>query len=138
MSNSAFFEGHVKPITTGWFEGSVAKISDPKLSNNGNEFVNVQFKLDDVTEPVFQAATLPFYDRIVMATGNNSRDPNTVTGGRVAIRIEVDEWGNKDVKRVQHIDAPRTTEQFRERRMRVTVSVPTTTESAPWDNIDGV
>lgn len=124
---SMFFEGNVQEMTTGWYDGTVKAISDLKVSQNGNEYVNVQFDLDGHTQPVFQAATQPFYDRIVLATGKTSRDPDGLVGERVAIRVEVDPWGNRDVKRVQSPAAPRTTEDFRANRTRVVVETPTVT-----------
>ena len=119
----SFFDRNIQELATGWYEATVKTVSDVKVSSNGNDFVNVQFNLDDSTEPVFQAATAQFYDRIVLATGNNHSSA-TITGERVALRVEVDTFGNKTVKKVQAIDAPRSTADFQQRRVRVTVETP--------------
>lgn len=121
---SKFFAGEISQLETGWYDATITSVSEPRVSAAGNEWVNVQFELDVDPTPVFQGATLPFYDRIVRAAGQKSRDPNAIVGQPVALRIEVDEWANMDVKVVQHIGAPRTTEQFRAARAaRPTVPV---------------
>ena len=119
----SFFNRNIQELATGWYEATIKTVSDVKISSNGNEFVNVQFNLDDSTEPVFQAATAQFYDRIVLATGQDNTGA-TISGKRVALRVEVDAFGNKTVKRVQSVDAPRTSADFVARRVRVTVDAP--------------
>ena len=137
---STFFEGHVLTLENGWYDATVKNISEPRLSLNGNEMVNVQFALDSTVEPVFQAATAPFYDRIVMATAPPdrkpsdpvSRDPKGVLGKRVAVRISVDAWGNKEVRAVQHPSAPRTSADFRAAQGRTRIIV----ERDPGPDLD--
>ena len=122
---SQFFEGQVTQLTTGWYDATVKDVGMPRPSKAAAargehvEVVTVQFTLDGHTSPVFLTGTQQFYDQVVLATGQRSRAPSDVVGKRVAVRVEVDRWGNRTTKGVQHIDAPRTSEQFVAERQRV-------------------